>query len=542
MNQDATPAIARGQRAVLDTWRWLRAQARKPGRSVDQSEVIARITEQGGLSVGYAVMTALSCAIAILGLLLSSPAVIIGAMLISPLMGPIILFGFSLAILDQQLLRRSLGAIALGTVLAVAQSAIIVWLSPLQSATPEILARTHPNFFDLLVAIFSAVAGAYAGVRHRGETIVGVAIATALMPPLAVIGFGLATRNWAIFSGAGGLFMTNLLAIGLTASLVARFYGFGRHNPSHATMWQTIGILAVFAVLSIPLGLSLQRIAADAVISSKVRGTLQSYFAPNGGHIYSVDVARTEGAPVQVDALVLVKRTSPLAESRLQKLLRDNLNRPVRLVLSQVPTRSDESNDQQAIEELTRRLNAMPVNAPPPKPAPNIVETATRLTGIVPLDVSLDAGAKRLLLRTGNLTLERLSALRNAVAALRKQFPNWTVGLRVAAGGLPPVPFAQGSTDLDDGARAALADIVWALHAEGATAAEVAGRSDTLGRSAAANRRAALARARSVAAALGDAGIAATARADYPVPRQAQIERESGRAQFRVAAISAGAP
>ncbi len=542
MEQGASSVVRTALSRLHDVWAYLRALLEIPGRSVDQTEVIARITEQGGLSVSYAVLTALSCAIAILGLLLSSPAVIIGAMLISPLMGPIILFGFSLAILDQRLVRRSLSAIAVGTVLAILQSALIVLLSPLQSATPEILSRTNPNFFDLLVAVFSAIAGAYAGVRHKGETIVGVAIATALMPPLAVIGFGAATRNWAIFSGAGGLFMTNLLAIGLTASLVARFYGFGRNNPSHATFWQTVGIVAVFAVLSIPLGLSLKRIAADAVISSKVRATLRDYFARDGGHIYSVDVARSDAPAVRVEALVLVKRSSPLAESRLRNLLSKSLNRPVRLLLSQVPVRSDESSDQQAIEELTRRLNAMPANIPPPQAPPDIAEVAARQTGIGALDISRDAASRHLLLRTGSLAADRLAQLRDQVTGLRKRFPRWTIALDVPPEGWPQIPFAQGRTVLDDRARALLADVVWALGSAGVTRVEAVGHSDSRGRSQAANRRAALARARTVASALEEQGIGASPRADYPAAQQAARERESGLAQFRSVSIVPAAP
>src|SRR3546814_19709501 len=99
--------------------------------------------------------------------------------------------------------------IAVGAVLAVGLSAIIVALSPLAQATTEIMARTRPTLLDLLVAVFSAAAGGYATVRRKSDTLVGVAIATALMPPLAVVGFGLSTRDWPIFLGASWLFMTN---------------------------------------------------------------------------------------------------------------------------------------------------------------------------------------------------------------------------------------------------------------------------------------------------------------------------------------------
>ena len=98
-------------------------------------------------------------------------------------------------------MRRSLTALAIGAVAAVAFTALIVLASPLKAPTAEILARTRPNLFDLLVALFAALAGTFAIIRGRGETIVGVAIATALMPPLAVVGYGLATgtcRCWAV--------------------------------------------------------------------------------------------------------------------------------------------------------------------------------------------------------------------------------------------------------------------------------------------------------------------------------------------------------
>jgi uncharacterized hydrophobic protein (TIGR00271 family) len=122
-------------------------------------------------------MIMMSAGIAVIGLLLSSPAVVIGAMLISPLMNPILGFGFALATLDFPQVRRSLTALAEVTVLAVAFTAAIVLVSPLKEATSEILARTRPNLFDLLVALLAALAGGFAIIKGQGGTIVGVAIA-----------------------------------------------------------------------------------------------------------------------------------------------------------------------------------------------------------------------------------------------------------------------------------------------------------------------------------------------------------------------------
>src|SRR3546814_10449905 len=106
-------------------------------------------------------MTAMSGGIAILGLLLSSPAVVIGAMLLSPLMGPIMGLGFALAIGDYRWLKESARSLAWGTLMAVALCALIVFLSPIQTVTSEIAARTRPNLFDLLVALFSEIGRAH---------------------------------------------------------------------------------------------------------------------------------------------------------------------------------------------------------------------------------------------------------------------------------------------------------------------------------------------------------------------------------------------
>jgi len=192
--------------------------------TVDQKSVIEKRRAECPLSSRYLFMTAMSGGIAVLGLLLSSPAVVIGAMLLSPLMDPIMGIGFALATGDYRWLRQSATTLAWGTVMAIGLCGMVVFLSPLTDITSEIAARTRPNLFDLLVALFSALAGAYAMIRGRDGTIVGVAIATALMPPLAVVGFGLATFNWTVFGGALLLYVTNAVTIALTAWAMARLY------------------------------------------------------------------------------------------------------------------------------------------------------------------------------------------------------------------------------------------------------------------------------------------------------------------------------
>jgi uncharacterized hydrophobic protein (TIGR00271 family) len=256
-------------------YRWWR---RSMVGSVDHALVMERVVGDSGWSPRYAFMILMSGGIAVLGLLLSSPAVVIGAMLISPLMSPILALGFSLAVFDFVEMRRALGALVAGALAAVAFTALIVLVSPLQAPTSEIIARTRPNLFDLAVALFSALAGAFAIVRGRGETIVGVAIATALMPPLAVVGYGLATWNLPVLGGAFALFVTNFVTIALAATIMARLYGFGNSLSSQQSWTQTWLLLLVFIGMAIPLGISLRQIAGEAVTVNHVRSVLSERF------------------------------------------------------------------------------------------------------------------------------------------------------------------------------------------------------------------------------------------------------------------------
>jgi uncharacterized membrane protein len=141
MSVDQQKEIAAGRSLGSDTRRrWRRFFV----EGVDHPDVMAKITAESGWSPRYAFMTLMSAGIAVLGLLISSPAVVIGAMLISPLMNPILGFGFSLATFDFSETRRSLAALAIGSILAVAFTWLIVVLSPLKEATAEILSRTRP--------------------------------------------------------------------------------------------------------------------------------------------------------------------------------------------------------------------------------------------------------------------------------------------------------------------------------------------------------------------------------------------------------------
>ncbi len=165
--------------------------------------------------------------VASLGLNVNSTAVVIGAMLISPLMGPIMGLGLGMGINDLDLLRKSLFSYLFAAGVGLATSTIYFAITPINAAHSEILARTSPNIYDVLIAFFGGLAGIIAlSFKHKGNVIPGVAIATALMPPLCTAGYGLATLNMAYFFGAFYLFLINTVFIALATLLAVRLLNF----------------------------------------------------------------------------------------------------------------------------------------------------------------------------------------------------------------------------------------------------------------------------------------------------------------------------
>jgi uncharacterized hydrophobic protein (TIGR00271 family) len=168
-----------------------------------------------------------SSILASIGLDTNSAAIIIGAMLISPLMSPILGVGLSVAIHDKQLLIRSLRNLALAVVISLFASVLYFILTPLGQITSEEKARTFPTLLDVLVALFGGIAGIVSISRHdQTNAIPGVAIATALMPPLCTAGFGLATMQWNYFLGAFYLFFINAVFISLATYLIVKYLHF----------------------------------------------------------------------------------------------------------------------------------------------------------------------------------------------------------------------------------------------------------------------------------------------------------------------------
>ena len=169
------------------------------------------------------VILILSIFIASIGLNMNSTAVVIGAMLISPLMGPILATGFGFATLNFTVVKSGILRLSLQITIAVLASALYFYISPVQTATSELLARTEPNIFDVFIAIFGGLAGIIGQTRKTLDNVIpGVAIATALMPPLCTAGYGLASGNWTYFFGASYLFFINAFFIFFAAFIVLK--------------------------------------------------------------------------------------------------------------------------------------------------------------------------------------------------------------------------------------------------------------------------------------------------------------------------------
>lgn len=163
--------------------------------------------------------------VASVGLNVNSTAVIIGAMLISPLMGPIMGIGYGAGINDFVLIRTAFKNLAIATLIALLTSTLYFLISPLDTAQSELLARTTPTAWDVLIGFFGGLAGIVGATRKEISNVIpGVAIATALMPPLCTAGFGLATGHWSYFFGAFYLYTINFVFIALSAFLVVRAF------------------------------------------------------------------------------------------------------------------------------------------------------------------------------------------------------------------------------------------------------------------------------------------------------------------------------
>lgn len=290
----------------------------------------------------------LSTAIAVFGILADSTAVVIGAMLVAPLMFPVL--GGAAAIVmgwPRRIVSRAL-LVAAGSVMAVVLAAMISFVIPggISPLPTELMARTSPNLLDLGIALAAGAAGAYGQVRrHAAEALTGVAVAVALVPPLAVVGITLQLTEWQLALGATLLFLANIVGIVIAAAGTFIAAGFvpGR-NPlkGHPQIVRAISWAAIAAIIVvIPLQFGRGSLLAVADPTAEVTAIVEEYVERYGSttEVVDVDVDVTD-ALTRVDVVVASSLTTPLVNPLAQEIS-DQLSGPVSLRLLVVSSETE---------------------------------------------------------------------------------------------------------------------------------------------------------------------------------------------------------
>jgi uncharacterized hydrophobic protein (TIGR00271 family) len=387
-----------------------------------RSLTLASVARDARLDKKFLLLITLSSAIATLGLLQSSAAVVIGAMLVSPLLGPIMGVGFGLATLETNLIKRSLVTMAAGMAVAIIVAMLIIWMSPIQDVTSELRARTQPTLLDLGVAVVGGIAGVYAIMRKLSGVMVGVAIATALVPPLSTVGFGLATGRFDFALGAALLFLTNTLAIAFAATAVARLNRFGPSlTPQHTAM-QVIGIIVTLGILSIPLALSLNNIARELRARTTVQSELDTLLG-DGDRIDTLTV-RVENDDIAVDGVVLVDQYASRLNQRLASNVRGELDRDVRVNIVQLRQQTN------AAVQFEERLNQRIATLEQREADSRTILASLTVGELVRRDrVLIDAQARRVVVqRDREAEGEQVAAAVDRImASVQADHPQWLI-------------------------------------------------------------------------------------------------------------------
>ena len=291
----------------------------------DFKDLFLDLKENATITSTYLLLMFLSALLATLGLFLNSPSIVIGAMVLAPLMSPIISLSMGVLRSDADLSRQSFLTLFLGMLVALGLSALMAFILPFQEVTHEIEGRLHPSTLDLLVAVLSGIAGALGSAREKiAKSMPGVAIAVALVPPLCVSGIGLGWMNTEIFYGAMLLFLTNLTGIIMAAGLSFMIMGFAPFSRAKK------GILLSFilvAIISVPLVFSFSNMSKTAEIKKLL---ISHDYEVSGQKLSLRNIKIRPGTPLRIRA-DLLSRKMPNAKllTEFEKQLSDLLKQPV---------------------------------------------------------------------------------------------------------------------------------------------------------------------------------------------------------------------
>lgn len=253
----------------------------------------------------------LACAIVIasIGLNVNSTAVVIGAMLISPLMGPIVGAGFALAIYDFELLKKSLKNLLVATIVSLAVAWLYFLVSPFKEAQSELLSRTSPTIYDVLIAFFGGLVGVIAITRvEKGNPIPGVAIATALMPPLCTAGYSLAIGNYSYFLGSFYLYSINCFFICIATFFIVKYLKYKPVATMNSKFEKKVryGITALIIIMIVPSFYLAYNLFNAKRYNEKVEEFINTEFI-NKGHILIFKNTKYNTSPKKVEVAFLTK-------------------------------------------------------------------------------------------------------------------------------------------------------------------------------------------------------------------------------------------
>ena len=315
-----------------------------------QKAVLDQLNQAASPGFDFFFLVVLSCSIATLGLVGNSVAVIIGAMLVAPLMSPILCTSLASVAGRRDMFQRSAFSLLQGALLAVALSAVLGWVAHqlpfniLTDLPSEILIRTRPNPLDLVIALAGGAAAAYALAQpNLSAALPGVAIATALMPPLCVMGIGISLQNSAVFFGSSLLFVTNYAAILFAGILVFGALGFRPASDNHRMLGFSRGVFmsaVLVAVVTVPLvvlTLGFVRSAKEAqTLRSAIEHEIQSL--PES-QIVDIQSSTNEDNVLDIEVTVrLLHQPTYQQTITMQEELASRLQRPIALQLIVVPT------------------------------------------------------------------------------------------------------------------------------------------------------------------------------------------------------------
>ena len=326
-------------------------------------EYISSSVEFRGVNVW---VLAFAIIVASVGLNVNSTAVIIGAMLISPIMGPITGIGLSIGTLDEDLLRKSLRNFLVMVIISIVTSSLYFLISPLNEAQSELLARTRPTIFDVIIAFFGGLAGIVATSRKSQPftVISGVAIATALMPPLCTVGYGIATWQPRFFGGAFYLFFINSFFIALATFIMVRFLSFPqKHYVNERRLNVVKRTMYLFAVLvmipSVIMAVNLVRETAFHTQVTKFVNDVQQ--TPDFENVQLIDSKREYSNKSQIVILRVIGRQLNREQiARMQQVMRTEYGLDkAKLVVKQTEGTIDITKQNQLIEDIIDKKDAV---------------------------------------------------------------------------------------------------------------------------------------------------------------------------------------